>query len=104
MNRELPDVKVEFRNGRENQRSNGNIHWFTEKAREFEKKKSICFVDYAKAFDSMDHNCGKFFKKWEYQTITCLQAKKQQLEADMEQWTGSKLGKESWLYIVTLLI
>ena len=59
----------------------------------------ICFVDYAKAFDWVDHNCGKFFKKWEYQTITCLQAKKQQLEPDMEQWTGSKLGKE---YIKTV--
>ena len=45
-------------------------------------------------------NCGKFFKRWEYQTTwpafweICMQAKKQQLEADMEQWTGSKLGKE----------
>ena len=66
--------------------------------------KKICFVDYAKAFDCVDHNRGKFFKKWEHQTITCLQAKMQQLEPDMEQWTGSKLGKESQLYIVTLLI
>ena len=45
-------------------------------------------------------NCGKFFKTWEYQTTlpasseTCMQVKKQQLELDMEQWTGSKLGKE----------
>ena len=45
-------------------------------------------------------NCGKFFKKWEYQTTlpasyeTCMQVKKKQLEPDMEQWTGSKLGKE----------
>ena len=45
-------------------------------------------------------NCGKFFKKWEYQTTlpgsceTCMQVKKQQLELDMEQWTVSKLGKE----------
>ena len=44
-------------------------------------------------------NCGKFFKTWEYQTTlpasseTCMQVKKQQLELDMEQWTGSKLGK-----------
>ena len=43
---------------------------------------------------------GKFFKRWEYQTTlsdsweTCIQVKKQQLEPDMEQWTGSKLGKE----------
>ena len=45
-------------------------------------------------------NCGKFFKRWKYQTIfpasleTCAQVKKQQFEPDMEQWTGSKLGKE----------
>jgi len=45
-------------------------------------------------------NCGKFLKRWEYQTIlpvsskTCMQDKKQQFELDMEQWTGSKLGKE----------
>ena len=45
-------------------------------------------------------SCGKFFKRWEYQTTLpasweiCMQVKKQQLELDMEQWTGSKLGKE----------
>ena len=45
-------------------------------------------------------NCGKFLKRWEYQTTlsasceTCVQVKKQQTEPDMEQWTGSKLGKE----------
>ena len=45
-------------------------------------------------------NCGKLFKRWEYQTTlpasckTCMQVKKQQLELDMEQWTGSKMGKE----------
>ena len=56
-------------------------------------------------------NCGKFFKRWEYQTTLpasweiCMQVKKQQLELDMEQQTGSKLGKEYIrLYIVTLLI
>ena len=45
-------------------------------------------------------NCGKFLKRWEYQNTLpasleiCMQVKKQQLESDMEQWTGSKLGKE----------
>jgi len=44
-----------------------NIHWNIEKAREFQK--SICFIDYGKAFDCVDHNkCGKFLKRWEYQT------------------------------------
>ena len=58
-------------------------------------------MDYAKAFDCVDNtNCGKFFKRWEYQASlpasweTCMQVKKQQLEPDMEQHTGSKLGKE----------
>ena len=56
-------------------------------------------------------NCGKFFKRWEYQTTlsvsckTCMQVKKQQLEPDMEQWSDSKSGKEYLkLYIVPLLI
>ena len=71
-----------------------------EKAREFQKNMYFCFIDYAKAFDCVDHNCGKFFKRWQYQTTwpasweTCMQLKKQQLEQDMEQQTGSKLGKE----------
>ena len=59
------------------------------------------FIDYAKAFDCVDHkNCGKFSKRWEYQTIwpvsweICMQVQKQQLELDMKQQTGSKSGKE----------
>ena len=72
-----------------------------EKAREFQKNIYFCFIDYAKAFDCVDHNqLGKFWKTWEYQTTlpisweTCMQVKKKQLELDMEQQTGSKLGKE----------
>ena len=61
-------------------------------------RKSIyfCFIDYAKAFDCVDHNKLKFLKKWECQTTlpayweTFMQVKKQQLELDMEQQTGSK--------------
>ena len=78
-----------------------NIHCIIEKAREFKKNIYFCFVDYAKAMDCVDHNklCGKFLKRWEYQTTlpasweTCMQVKKQQLDPDMEQRTGSKLGK-----------
>ena len=57
-------------------------------------------LDYAKAFDSVDHNKLKNSERWEYQITLpasweiCKQVKKQQLEPDMEQWTGSKLGKE----------
>ena len=42
-----------------------SICWIIEKARNFQK--NICFIDYAKAFDSVDHNCGKFLRRWKYQ-------------------------------------
>ena len=74
-----------------------NIRWIIEKAREFQKNIYFCFVDYAKAFDCVDHNkLWKIWKRWEYQTTwpacweTCIQVRKQQLELDMEQQTGSK--------------
>ena len=74
-----------------------NIHWIIEKAREFQKNIYFCFIDYAKAFDLCgSQQTGKFFKRWEYQTTwpasweTCMQVRKQQLELDMEQQTGSK--------------
>ena len=60
----------------------------------------FCFTDCAKAFVWITTNCGKFWKRWEYQTTwpvsweICTQIKKQQLELDMEQWTGSKLEKD----------
>ena len=56
----------------------------------------FCFIDYAKAFVWITVNCGKFWKRWEYQTTwpasweICMQVRKQQLELDMEQQTGSK--------------
>ena len=68
-----------------------------EKAREFQKNIYFCFIDYAKAFDCMDHNkLWEILKEMEYQTTlpasweTCVQVKKQQLELDMEQQTGCK--------------
>ena len=68
-----------------------------EKAREFQKSIYFCFIDYAKAFDYMDHNkLWKILKEMEYQTTwpgsweIWMQVKKQQLELDMEQQTGSK--------------
>ena len=63
----------------------------------------FCLTDYAKIFDCVDQfptNCGKFLKRWEYQTTSpssweiCMQVKKQQLQLDMKQQTGSKSGKE----------
>jgi len=71
------------------------------KKQEFQKNIYFCFIDYAKAFDCVDHkNCGRFFKRWEYHTTLlacweiCMQVKKQQLELDMEQQTGSKPVKK----------
>ena len=97
MNREHPDVQASFRKGRGTRDQIANIHWIMEKAREFQKNIYFCFIDYAKAFDRVDHrNCGKFWKRWEYQTTwsasweICMQVKKQQLELDMEQQNDSK--------------
>ena len=53
MNSELPDVQAGFRKGRGTRDQIASIHWITEKARELQK--NICFIDYAKAFDCVDH-------------------------------------------------
>ena len=94
-----PDVQAGFRKGRGTRDQIANIHWILEKAREFQK--NICLIDYAKAFDSVDqYKLWKILQEWEYQTTLlasweiCMQVKKQHLEMDMEQQTGSKLGKE----------
>ena len=56
VNRELPDVQASFRKGRGTRNQIANIHWIIEKAREFQKNNYFCSIDYAKAFDCMDHN------------------------------------------------
>ena len=56
MNRELPDVQAGFRKGRGTRDQIANIQWIIEKAREFQKNIYFCFIDYAKAFDCVDHN------------------------------------------------
>ena len=66
VNCELPAVQACFRKGRGTRDQIGNIRWIIEKAREFQKNIYSCFIDYAKAFDCVDHhkifhhNCGKF--------------------------------------------
>ena len=55
VNCELPDVQAGFRKGREIRDQIANIHWIIEKAREFQKNISFCFIDYTKAFDCVDH-------------------------------------------------
>ena len=56
MNRKLPYVQAGFRKGRGTRDQIANIHWIIKKAREFQKNISFCFIDYAKAFDCVDHN------------------------------------------------
>ena len=56
VNHELPDVQADFRKGRGTRDQSANIHWIVEKAREFQKNIYFCFIDYAKAFDCVDHN------------------------------------------------
>ena len=56
VNREIPDVQAGFRKGRGTRDQIANIHWIIKKAREFQKNIYFCFIDYAKAFDCVDHN------------------------------------------------
>ena len=100
MNHELPHVQAGFRKGRGTRGQIANIRWIIEKAREFQKNIYFCFIDYAKAFDCVDHN--KLWKILKEKGISdhltcleiCMQVRKQQLELDMEWQTSSKLGKE----------
>ena len=102
VNFELPDVQAGFRKGRGTRDQIANICWIMEKVREFQKNIYFCFIDYAKAFDCVDHN-----KLWKIHTemgkpdhLTCLLRNlyashpQQQLELDMKQQTGSKQEKE----------
>ena len=97
MNCEIPDVQAGFRKGRGTRDQVANIHWIMEKARDFQKNIYFCFIDYDKAFHCVDHNkLWKILREMEYQTTwsasweICMQARKQQLELDREQKTGSK--------------
>ena len=66
---ELPYVQSVFRKGRGTRDQVANIHWIIEKAREFQKNIYFCFIDYIKAFDSVDHNkLWKILKELEFQT------------------------------------
>ena len=93
VNNELPDVQAGFRKGRGTRDQMANIHWIIEKTREFQKN-YFCFIDYAKAFDSVDHNkMWKILKEMGIPDhLTCLFRNLYacQLELDMKQQTGSK--------------
>ena len=119
VNHEIPDVQAGFRKGRGTRDQMANIHWITEKAREFQKNIYFCFIDYAKAFDCVDHNkLWKIFKEmripdhlpasWEI----CMQVRKHtgHVQRSSQKWTWNNRlvpNREmsmSRLYIVTLLI
>ena len=95
VNHELPDVQAGFRKGRGARDQIANIHWIIEKAREFQK--SICFIDYAKAFDYVDHNeLWKILKEMGIPDhLTCplrnlYAGQEATVRTGMEQQTGSK--------------
>ena len=97
VNCELPDVQAGFRKGRGTRDQIANIHWIIEEAKKYQKNIYFCFIGYAKTLDCVDHNkLWKILQEWEYWTTwsasweICMQVKKQQLELDMEQQTGSK--------------
>ena len=112
MNCELPDVKIEFRKGRETRGQIANICWIIEKARQFQKNIYFCFIDYTKAFDCVDHN--KLWKILQEMGIpdhlTCLLRNLYAGQEAKENWTWNnrlvpnRKRSTPRLYIVTLLI
>ena len=98
MNHELPDVQAGFRKGRGTRHQIANIHWIKEKAREFHRNIYFCFIDYAKAFDCVDHNkLGKILKKMGIPDhLTCLL---RNLYACQEETARTGPGKTDWFQI-----
>ena len=97
VNHELPDVQAGFRKGRGTRDQIANIRWIIKKAESSRKTSISALLTMPKPLTMwITINCGKFWKRWAYQTTrpaaweTCMQVRKQQLELDMEQQTGSK--------------
>ena len=95
------NIQSGFKKGRRTRDQIANIRWIIEQTREFQKNIYFCFIDYTKTFDCVDHNkLWKILQEMAYQNTLsasweiCMEIKKEQLELDMEQQTGSKLGKE----------
>ena len=90
-NSELPDIQAGFRKGRGIRDQISNIHWIIEKAREFQKNIYFCFINYAKAFDCVDHNKlenserDRNTRPPDLPRETYMQMRRQQLELNMEQ-------------------
>ena len=100
MNWELPDVQAGFGKARGTRDQIANICWIMEKARECQKNIYFYFIDFAKAFDYVDHiKLWKILKEMGITTLpvsweNCILVKKEQLELHMEPYIGSKLGNE----------
>ena len=108
MNHELPDVHAGFRKGRGTRDQIANICYIIRKSKRVPEKIYFCFIDYAKAFDCVGHN--KLWKilqemgdqtTWPASWEICMHVRKQHLELDMEQQTGSKSEKE---YVKTVYL
>ena len=98
VNHELPDVQAGFRKGRETRDQIANIRWISGKARELQKSICFCFIDYAKAFDCVDHN--KLWKILQEMGIldhlTCLL---RNLYAGLEATVRTRQGTTDWFQI-----
>jgi len=113
MNHELPDVQAGLRKGRGTRDQIANIHWIIEKAREFQKNIYFCFIDYAKAFNCVDHNkLENSSRRGNTRPLTCLL---RNMYAGHEATVRTGHGTTDWfqigkgvrqgcVYIVTLLI
>ena len=113
VNGELPDVQAGFRKGRGTRDQIANIRWIMEKAREFQKNTYFCFIDYAKAFDCVDHNqLWKILKEMGIPDhLTCLLRNLYAGQEASWNWTWNnrlvqpnRKRSTSRLYIVTLLV
>ena len=112
VNHEIPGVQASFRKGRGTRDQIANIRWIIKKAREFQKNVHFCFIDYAKAFDCVDHNkLWKILKEMGIPDhLTCLltnlymQVRKQQNWTWNSRLVPNRKRSTSKLYIVTLLI
>ena len=97
MNWEIPDVQAGFRKGRRIRDQTANIHWSWKKQESSRKTSISALLTMPKPLAMwITVNCGKFWKRWEYQITwpasweMCMQVRKQQLELDMQQQTGFK--------------
>ena len=98
VNHELPDVQAGFRKGRASRNQIANIHWIIKKAREFQKNIYLCFIDYAKHFDCVDHNkLWKILKEMQIPDhLTCLL---RNLCAGQEATVRTRHGTTDWFQI-----